>query len=143
MDDCYVEIDTFNDYGNINGTFLTNLEYLPIVKEHRWSKFQNGKIYTHTDEKSVTFLHEFIMFGKQGRVYYINGDASDVRKENLTNNLTECKIMKIGLDKFKDMCLDDEVSLRKIAKCFGISPQAAKKYILDKNITISNNKSRK
>ena len=143
MGDCYVEIDTFNDYGDINGTFLTNLEYLPIVREHRWSKFQNGKIYTHVDEKSVKFLHEFIMSGNQGRVYYINGDVSDVRKENLTNNLTECKIMKIGLNKFKDMCLDDKVSLRKIAKCFGISPQAAKKYIIDKNIIISNNKSRK
>ena len=51
--------------------------------------------------------------------------------------------MKIGLNKFKDMCLDDGVSLRKIAKYFGISPQAVKKYIVDKNITISDNKSRK
>ena len=75
--------------------------------------------------------------------YYINGDVSDVRKENLTNSLTEYKIMKIGLNKFKDMCLDDGVSLRKIAKYFGISPQAVKKYIVDKNITISDNKSRK
>lgn len=138
-----IEIDTIDDYGNKNGVFITNKKYLGLVKSHRWSIFCNGKIYTCTKEKKVVFLHELIMNTGNKRVYYISGNKSDVREENLTTNMTEYKIKKRGLDWFKESCLDERVSLRGMAREFGVSAQSVKRYIDDNNIPVSDNKVRK
>lgn len=128
-----LEIDTFDDYGKLNGTFKTDAKYEDVVKKYRWIKFGNGKICTHTKEKSVVFLHEFIMDGKDKKIYYVNGDVTDVRRANLTNNLTGNKIEKYGIDKFKKL-LDEGTSLRGIGRAIGVSAQSIIKYVKDNKL---------
>lgn len=128
-----LEIDTFDDYGKLNGTFRTDAKYEDIVKKYRWVKFNNGKIYTRTKEKSVAFLHEFIMDGKDKKIYYVNGDVTDVRRANLTNNLIGSKIEKYGIDKFKKL-LDEGESLRGIGRAIGVSAQSIIKYVKNNEI---------
>ena len=132
-----LEIDTFDDYGKLNGTFRTDAKYEDIVKKYRWIKFGNGKICTHTKEKNVMFLHEFIMDGKDKKIYYVNGDVTDVRRANLTNNLTGSKIEKYGMDKFKTL-LDEGTSLRGLGRAIGASVQSIMKYIKDNNLEKEN-----
>lgn len=137
-----LEIDTIDDYGKKNGTFITNAKYFDLVKSHKWSVFSNGKIYTHTKEKNVVFLHELIKNNKNGRLYYINGNYFDVREENLTNSITEYKIKKVGLNIFKEECLNPNISLRSMSKMFNMSLQSIKKFINDNGVPISKNKTR-
>lgn len=136
-----IEIDTFNDYGEKNGTFVTDAVYVDIVREHKWSKFGNGKIYTNIGNRSIKFLHDFIMDGK-GRVYFINGDYSDVRKENLTHSLVEHKIKNFGIERFLTLCLDEGISVRKMGKEIGVSANGLIRYIQNNGIQVSKNKSK-
>ncbi len=138
--DDILEIHTVDDYGKPNGVFITDLKFYDIVANNKWYKFINGKIYTRTKEKPVVFLHELIMKNTDGRVYYINSNPYDVREKNLTNSIAEYKIAEYGIDNFKELCFDKNVSLREIGRRLGLSASRVKKYIDDNNILISDNK---
>ena len=136
-----IEIDTFDDYGNLNGTFITDYDYIDIVKSHKWNNM-NGKIYTSTDKNNVVFLHNIII-GDNNRTYYIDYNTYNVTKSNLTHNLSASKIFCFGVDKFKKLCLDENVSLRKISEMVDVSVQSILKFLKENNIEVSKNKIRK
>lgn len=134
-----IEIDTFDDYGNINGTFITDYEYINVVKKHKWNNM-NGKIYT-TNNKRPVFLHNIII-GDNRRTYYVDNNSYNVRKNNLIHNFTEYKIFDFGIDKFKEYCLDEKISLRKISKIINASLTSILKFVKENNIKLSENKIR-
>jgi group I intron endonuclease len=136
-----IEIDTFDDYGNLNGTFITDYDYIDIVKSHKWNNM-NGKIYTSTDKNNVAFLHNIII-GDNRRTYYIDNNSYNVRKSNLTHSLSASKIFCFGVDKFKELCLDENVTLSKIGEMIGVSVQSVLKFLKENNIEVSKNKIRK
>lgn len=136
-----IEIDTFDDYGNLNGTFTTDYDYIDIVKSYKWNNM-NGKIYTSTDKNNVVFLHNIII-GNNNRTYYIDDNTYNVTKRNLTHNLSANKIFCFGVDKFKELCLDESVSLRKISEMVDVSLTSILKFVKENNIELSKNKIRK
>ncbi len=136
-----IEIDTFDDYGNLNGTFITDYDYIDIVKSHKWNNM-NGKLYTSTDKNNVVFLHNIII-GDNNRTYYIDDNTYNVTKSNLTHSLSASKIFYFGVDKFKELCLDENVSLRKISEMVDVSVQSILKFVKENNIEVSKNKIRK
>lgn len=139
--DDIIEIDTFSDFGELNGTFITDKEYADVIKGNKWSNM-NGKLYTYNSKNKIVFLHNIII-GDNKKTFYINGNTFDVRKNNLTHNLSWCKIMDFGFDKFQTMCLNEQISLRQLSKAIGVSPKSVSSFIEKNHIKISKNKVRK
>ena len=121
-----IEIDTFDDYGNLNGTFITDIDYIDIIKEHKWNKNNDGKLYTINKNKFI-FLHNIITESNK-KTFYINNSTFDVRKNNLTNDKIEYKVFQFGVDNFNEL-VNKNIPIAKISKITGISRNSLSKYI--------------
>lgn len=83
----YAEVDTYDKEGNIQKTFIIDIEDVPIVARYKWGtkfyKKDNLWYVARKDNSKVIYLHSFLMGFPIETIDHINGNTMDNRKCNL------------------------------------------------------------
>lgn len=86
--DDYIEVDTYDQFGNVIKTFKVDKEYIDLVKKYKWRCSEKGtyiKSYymITTINKKVHYFHRLLFNNNTDEIDHINRDSTDNRKINL------------------------------------------------------------
>lgn len=87
--DKYAEVDTYDKEGNIQNTFIIDIDDVPIISKYKWGTKYYKKdnmwyvVCIDTSLKQHIYLHHLIMGFPNETLDHINGNTLDNRKCNL------------------------------------------------------------
>lgn len=106
----YIEVDCYDKYGNVNATFIADVEDLDYIKNHKWrTTNKKNKLYVVTGNNRtfpITYFHRLILnYEGELEVDHIDGNSLNNRKSNLrlvnrqqqVNNMKPKNNSKIGI----------------------------------------------
>lgn len=81
----YAEIDTYDQFGNVQITYKIDIEDIPLLDSKKWRTVFKGKLkdtpYLCTEH--TIYFHRLVMGNTNIEVDHINRDSTDNRKNNL------------------------------------------------------------
>lgn len=102
----YAEVDTYDKEGNVQKTFIIDIDDVPVVAKYKWgTKFYKKDnlwyvAYKDNSNNKAIYLHKLLMGLPPETVDHINGDTMDNRKCNL--RIATKSIQSINQKKISD-----------------------------------------